>query len=310
MGCRKKTKLSFTRGVWTAGRGVTPVYLRCSAGALSWRWPRGALRVLLRVAAQGREFRGCVRTRGSGARLFLEGPRSLAPLYPGSSRGSGGSGGSGAEDAKVPVRCFYSRHGQAALYVEASELGAPGVTEPREEFGLEYDLEPLPRDAKFDDSQECRPCTSDEMARAYCTSDLVARGYIRSVENDEELEESRVQVKLTRVLRRLAELEPTHGAGGGGRLGPSAGEDDEDAARDNEVVAEDEEEDEAVWVNEAATLRMPLHCGAKHGPGEFVFMARRKLGQLALTCAARLDHWVRVVSEVNAQGGAHCVLRS
>ncbi|XP_034248500.1 meteorin-like protein [Thrips palmi] len=289
-------------GVSTAGRGVTPVYLRCSAGALSWRWPRGALRVLLRVGAAGRDFRACVRTRGSGARLFLEGPRSLAPLYPG---GPGGRARrqldgdvEGQLVAPVPVRCFYSRHGQAALYVEASELGAPGVGEPHEEFGLEYDLELLPRGAKFDDSQDCRPCTSDEMARAYCTSDLVARGYIRTVENDEDLEESRVNVKLTRVLRRLAEA-GVEGAGPGLGPGPDAASNGLD-------------EDEAVWVHgdESATLRMPLHCGAKPGPGEYVFMARRKLSQLALTCAASLDNWVQVVSDVNAQGSAHCVLRS
>lgn len=133
-------------GVSTAGRGVTPVYLRCSAGQLSWSSPRGALRVLLRVGAAGREFRGCVRVRGRGARLFLEGPRSLAPLYP-------DHGGQDDPGGAVPVRCFYSRHGQAALYVEASELGTPDVGEPKEEFALEYDLEPLPRGSKFDDSQ-------------------------------------------------------------------------------------------------------------------------------------------------------------
>lgn len=285
-------------GVSTAGRGVTPVYLRCSAGSLSWRWPRGALRVLLRVGAAGRDFRACVRTRGSGARLFLEGPRSLAPLYPGGGRARRHLDGDveGQLVAPVPVRCFYSRRGQAALYVEASELGAPGVGEPHEEFGLEYDLELLPRGAKFDDSQDCRPCTPDEMARAYCSSDLVARGYIRSVENDEDLEEARVNVKLTRVLRRLVEV-GVEGAGPG--LGPDAASNSLD-------------EDEAVWVHgdEGATLRMPLHCGAKPGPGEFVFMARRKLSQLALTCSASLDNWVQVVSDVNTQGSAHCVLRS
>lgn len=129
------------------------MYLRCSAGALSWRWPRGALRVLLRVGAAGRDFRACVRTRGSGARLFLEGLRSLAPLYPGRERQDRQDHAEGQLAAPVPVRCFYSRHGQAALYVEASELGAPGVGEPHEEFGLEYDLELLPRGARFDDSQ-------------------------------------------------------------------------------------------------------------------------------------------------------------
>lgn len=117
------------------------------------------------------------------------------------------------------------------------------------------------------------------------------------MENDEDLEESRVHVKLTRVLRQLAEA----GVDGAG-LGLDAL-----GAASNSL-----DEDEAVWVHgdEAATLRMPLHCGAKPGPGEFVFMARRKLSQLALTCAASLDNWVQVVSDVNAQGSAHCVLRS
>lgn len=121
---------------------------------------------------------------------------------------------------------------------------------------------------------------------------------MRSVENDEYLEESRVHVKLTRVLRRLAETD-SDGDGLGAEEANSLGE---------------SAEDEAVWVSgdeaATATLRLPLHCGAKHGPGEFVFMARRKLGQLALACAARLDQWVQVVSDANAQGAAHCVLRS
>lgn len=131
-----------------------------------------------------------------------------------------------------------------------------------------------------------------------CLCVSVARGYIRSVENDEDLEESRVVVKMTRLLRRLAE----EGAG----AGPGPGAED---AEDNSL---DGDEDEGVWVtgDETVSLRMPLHCGAKHGPGEFVFMARRKLGQLALTCAPRLEDWVLIVSDVNQAGSAHCVLRS
>lgn len=159
----------------TAGRGVTPVYLRCSAGQLSWRWPRGALRAVLRVPGQpGREFRGCVRTSGAGARLFLEGPRSLAPLYPAGGRASRASASAWpvADEAvankdNVPVRCFYSRNGQAALYVEASELGAPGVGEPPQEFGLEYDLEPLPRGSRFDDAQG-KPAIPDPSCSGRC----------------------------------------------------------------------------------------------------------------------------------------------
>lgn len=67
-------------------RGVTPVYLRCTAGRVTWMYPRGALRVLLRLPGQDREFRACIKVHPDGgkdypARLFLEGPRSLLQLY-------------------------------------------------------------------------------------------------------------------------------------------------------------------------------------------------------------------------------------
>lgn len=70
----------------STGRGVTPVYLRCSAGRVTWLYPRGALRVLLRLPSQDREFRACIKVhpdekKEAAARLFLEGPRSLLPLY-------------------------------------------------------------------------------------------------------------------------------------------------------------------------------------------------------------------------------------
>jgi hypothetical protein len=37
-------------------RGVKPVYLRCSQGSVSWLYPRGALRVVLRYGTAGKEF--------------------------------------------------------------------------------------------------------------------------------------------------------------------------------------------------------------------------------------------------------------
>ena len=37
-------------------RGVRPVYLRCSQGSVSWLYPRGALRVVLRYGTAGKEF--------------------------------------------------------------------------------------------------------------------------------------------------------------------------------------------------------------------------------------------------------------
>lgn len=258
-------------------RLVTPVYLRCREGAVRWSYPRGALRVVLRLAA-GREFRGCVRPQPLehdhdrsntshdhrqlvGARVFLEGERALSPLLlPGQ---------------PPAARCFTSRGGRAALYVEA-EPPPPGQPPPRAPAAFAYDLQPLPRGAAaYDPFEECRPCTPDEMTTAFCTSDLVARGIIKGVELDEEAEVSRLHVKLTKRLRH--------------------------STADNSVDVDGSDESEV-------TVQMPAHCGARRGVGEFVVMARRKLGELALVCAPRLEDW----AELTARGAAsaHCILSS
>ncbi|KAJ9574857.1 hypothetical protein L9F63_007982, partial [Diploptera punctata] len=126
------------------GRGVTPVYLRCSQGHLEWQYPRGALRVLLRLGASGREFRGCIKVSAnfSGAHIFLEGPRSLLPLFP------------AHRDDETPrevARCFQSRDGQAALYVEA--ISSRGDLH-KQVAAFTYHLQPLPRGISYYDSQE------------------------------------------------------------------------------------------------------------------------------------------------------------
>lgn len=126
-----------------SGRGVTPIYLRCSQGHLEWLYPRGALRVLLRFGASGRDFRGCVKVSGgfSGAHIFLEGSRSLLPLFP--ALQDGGS-------VRL-ARCFQSRHGQAALYVEA--ISSRGDIQ-KQVAAFSYNLQPLPRGRSYYDAQE------------------------------------------------------------------------------------------------------------------------------------------------------------
>jgi len=126
-----------------SGRGVTPIYLRCSQGHLEWLYPRGALRVLLRLGASGRDFRGCVKVSEgfSGAHIFVEGPRSLLPLFPAQQ-----------DDASPQLaRCFQSRDGQAALYVEAI---SSRHTILKEVAAFSYNLQPLPNGKSYYDSQE------------------------------------------------------------------------------------------------------------------------------------------------------------
>jgi hypothetical protein len=88
-----------------------------------------------------------------GARIFLEGPRSLVPLF------------SVEDGAPVQrVRCFQSRGGQAALYVEAATYKTDFT---KEVATLTYDLMALPRGGAAYDPTEgrqwrCRNHLSDE----------------------------------------------------------------------------------------------------------------------------------------------------
>ncbi|KAF2880864.1 hypothetical protein ILUMI_25309 [Ignelater luminosus] len=259
-------------------RGVTPVYLRCTAGRVTWLYPRGALRVLLRLPGHDREFRACIKVHPDGekhlaARLFLEGPRSLLPLY------------AHDDNGHKAVRCFQSRNGQAALYIEAtgSDTMRKRVAE------IEYDLQPLPRGTRvYDPTEECRPCSAEELAHAFCTSDLVTRGIIRGVENQDEMEVSQVSVKVTKLIRHTTE----------------------DGYSDDIEESENAIENPHESSSKEVILHVAQHCGVKHGLGEFVFMARRKLGDLTLQCAPRLEDWAVLVNSLSDEGKAHCVLRS
>ena len=169
-----------------SGRGVRPVYLRCSRGTVSWRYPRGALRVVLSGGEGLRGFRGCVKVSGP-ARVYLEGKTSLRPVY---------SPNDGKHEGYH--RCFHSNGQLAALYVEADEPSSG-----QSKVKLQYDLE------KHEDEEEaeCRPCSKEELAKAYCQSDLVARGTVSAVEKRPDLEAAELVLRVTKTLRRVDENE-------------------------------------------------------------------------------------------------------
>lgn len=113
----------------------------------------------------------------------------------------------------------------------------------------------------------------------------VTRGIIRGVENRDELEITQMLVKITKLIRHTAE----------------------DAyAREIETNTIDQND----RITKEITLHVAQHCGVSHGVGEFVFMARRKLGNLTLQCAPRLEDWAVLVNQLSEEGRSHCVLRS
>lgn len=115
-----------------------------------------------------------------------------------------------------------------------------------------------------------------------CNLFSVTRGIIRSIESRDELGVSEVTVKMTKHLRHST------------------------SSVEEETNSIDDEDTPSGLVY----LHVPGHCGARRGTGEFVFMARRKLGELALTCAPRLEDWAEIVRTENLNGSAHCVLKS
>ncbi|NXG56108.1 METRN protein, partial [Hemiprocne comata] len=103
----------------------------------------------------------------------------------------------------------------------------------------------------------CRPCNDTEILMAICTSDFVIRGSTRSVSNDAELQESIIGVSAARIHRQKFPLFQA-----GGRL--------------------------------AGSIRTPLRCGVKPGPGTFLFTGWLHFGEAWLSCAPRYRDFQRI----------------
>ncbi|KZC13754.1 Meteorin-like protein [Dufourea novaeangliae] len=227
------------------GRGVRPVYLRCSRGTVLWKYPRGALRVVLSPPVlietipkihvefvAGRDsndnnnvdesiinnsrniprlsgFRACTKVSGP-VRVYLETHGKLRSLY---------TPRDGKHEASH--RCFYVADKQpAALYMEAEEQP---MSVERRDVKLQYDLElrrvadgreekSCRHDEKKEEEEDCRPCSIEELAKAYCQSDLVARGTVSAVQKQPNLEAAELIVGITKTLRQIEENEVRIGA--------------------------------------------------------------------------------------------------
>lgn len=86
----------------------------------------------------------------------MEGAHRLVPLY--------------APNDGDPreLRCFRSRRGRAALYVEAEPEGGT----QRRMATFRYEAKALMRRHYDPTTADCRPCTESELELAFCTSDL------------------------------------------------------------------------------------------------------------------------------------------
>ena len=58
------------------------------------------------------------------------------------------------------------------------------------------------------------------------------------------------------------------------------------------------------------TVYVPIHCGAKHGPGEFIFMGRFVMDDPVLSCGPTLEDWSRARRMALQKGSAQCSLQT
>ncbi|GAB1300729.1 Meteorin [Apodemus speciosus] len=160
---------------------VGQLTLDCTAGAIEWLYPAGALRLTLGGPDQGtrpsivclrpaRPFAGAQvfaeRMAGNLELLLAEGPDLATPH----------------RDISRRVAAFrFELHEdqRAEMSLQAQGLGVDGA---------------------------CRPCSEAELLLAACTSDFVIQGTIRGVTHDTELQESVITVADARVIRQTLPL--------------------------------------------------------------------------------------------------------
>ncbi|GAB6027775.1 hypothetical protein CHUAL_002010 [Chamberlinius hualienensis] len=256
-------------------RGVQPVYLRCAQGKVEWKYPRGALRVILRHGTSGKDFKGCLKVHKGfyGARIYLEGNRELHALF---------SAVSDSDDRRHPQlpRCFTSKHGQVALYVEAeNSINTIGQLGKKMVAVFSYDLQLTTRDNLINDPQDdCRPCSKFEMLRQFCTADFLVKGSISGIYHNEELSRTELNIRAKSVVRQ------------------------------NAAIFHKTENDDKLNNVMYGTVNVPLWCGVKQGGGNFMFMGRIMLEEPVISCAPRLEEWNSVREEAIRQGTNQCEL--
>lgn len=136
-------------------------------------------------------FRACIKISGP-VRAFLEANGKLRQLY-------------SPTDGKhvLAHRCFRAQKSTAALYIEAEE----DYSFKNAKVKLQYDLEPSSVKGGAlhipDEEEECRPCSMEELAKAYCQSDLVARGTVSAVEQQLDMDTAELVFRITKIMRQV-----------------------------------------------------------------------------------------------------------
>ncbi|NXX86774.1 METRN protein, partial [Urocolius indicus] len=240
---------------------VEQLSLHCAEGSLEWLYPTGALR--LRLAPRLPPTSAAVNDRS---------PRRVTACVKPAGTFRGAQlylEREGVLELLLPeaprprARCFsWLPREKVALFLQAT----PHRDISRRIAAFRYELRGdwLAHPALPVAQGTCRPCNDTEILMAICTSDFVIRGSIRSVSNDVELQESIIGVSAARIHRQKL---PVFQAGG----------------------------------RPAGSIRTPLRCGVRPGPGTFLFTGWLHFGEAWLSCAPRYRDFQRIYGAARRQ---------
>lgn len=254
-----------------ATRGVHLTTLTCMDGSVTWYNPTGALRIELRPERPG-HFRSCfvvdsgdvklkvsreadldINTKSPSQRTrFILNDHNLQTLI--TSKG---------KSNEVCIQATNS----VILYFEPEVDSRLGY----QKIFFQYDTTFTPEVEKSS-IEECRPCSEEEILKAYCSSDFVVVGSMESVNHHDDIGKTKIEVEVAQIIR--------HTGSHFSRL-----------RRDSPL---------------RGTILAPRKCGVTKGDGLFLMTGRVRLGELTMGCAPYLDEWESIVSRAELEGRMEC----
>uniref|UniRef100_A0A8C4NCZ8 Meteorin like, glial cell differentiation regulator a n=1 Tax=Eptatretus burgeri TaxID=7764 RepID=A0A8C4NCZ8_EPTBU len=262
-------------------RDVEQLYLSCSQGALTWLYPTGALRLLLRpgtIAAPSGPVTACIQPNAefAGANIYLEHKDRLQLLVDEHDLQKHRHRRTlfGPSSSPENLYCF-SGLPLPAVFVQAT----PHADISRRVASFRFELQtlgsrPVPADLLNASGSRavCRPCNNTELLLAVCTSDVVVKGLIRSVKPDVARGVAAIEISTLRIFRQKEDVFSPVGQGQA-RLG---------------------------------TLWAPLCCGVRKGDGAFLFTASLHFGEAWLSCAPRYHEFRKLYKHAQHVGINPC----
>ncbi|KAI2796894.1 hypothetical protein BLOT_014591 [Blomia tropicalis] len=266
-------------------RSVVPIYLRCSRGSVQWLYPKGGLRVVLKLGTNNKEFRGCIRVARNSTksvRIYIEGKRQLHQIY-------------APDDGKHEdlFRCFVSVHAFMALFIETDPN--ENVTQSQDHVLFHYDLQASNNTKAIeDDYEECKPCSDDEILAMFCSADFVLSGKVTYFYQRPEVQMTEFNVKPTFVHRFPIK---------------SAYINDLNVTEYSTNEMNNNLTDETTNNIERVTLNRPLKCASRAtARADYLFLGRRMLGNYMIRCAPKLSHWKLISKQALERGTNQCHL--